>query len=675
MSRFNIIKKSRKKSKDIDEKIEYLDKECQKTGLQEFMTTSNIYQGTTKVSNQDYSAFQALNVNGYGLALSGADGNSIGGASVENHLGVNGVAMSPPHPVTGVRHQALHVRDGLGGTTPLRPGAVIKRGFADNAPDYTMGSAIWFYFPTHNNGEGVPPGRWCNFEYGNFENNSGWGFWDTIKTGQFAGIHVFNTTTSQHPCGDIDLATKIASINFGENGTVGAPQTTVLTQKDLGDPGHLPINLKDFSKQAFDWLLGKAQEALDFMKGNFDSNMDGMMEKMKEHWEKVIQQGADFGEDVQEFIDDKKEDLAELGKAAEVYTDYLAGNLNDGDIDNDYLGQDYVDDAFTKAFINDNGTVSVGDNVIGSGGKPEYNPKTGIVTIPFEYDFDTNEEQIMKDPNKYDPRNSIVTAAGMVSAWILGGKYGLDSTPVPFAGYATWLSKTMGKGKPTTGHGITMPIEEVKEKNPNFYNYIIQNKIGVSESYISESAKLGHFEPEILNVDINDIRKGIMPEFPKNPPPEMIDGYSAKSKLIPKKVEIPHFIKVTRKDLAQNHKLTDKEIQEFLDDIKMINDYIKKNPAEMIYAMTRYPKDDPRLAQLNFKMDEMKRASDQYVETHFPENVSLFNKLQNKIRQNIEMTDPKNFTGHAEAPKFIQTDITEQEKRRKTIIRHFRKKK
>ena len=56
------------------------------------------------------------------------------------------------------------------------------------------------------------------------------------------------------------------------------------------------------------------------------------------------------------------------------------------------------------------------------------------------------------------------------------------------------------------------------------------------------------------------------------------------------------------------------EIQDFLDDIKKINDYIKKNPAELIYAMTRYPKDDPRLAQLNFKMDQMKAASDEYVE-------------------------------------------------------------
>ena len=83
-------------------------------------------------------------------------------------------------------------------------------------------------------------------------------------------------------------------------------------------------------------------------------------------------------------------------------------------------------------------TKLVGDNVIGSGGKPSYDAKTGEVIIPFNYDFDTNQEQIMKDPDKYDVNASVLTAAGMVSAWILGGKYGLDSVPVPGAGYATW---------------------------------------------------------------------------------------------------------------------------------------------------------------------------------------------------------------------------------------------
>ena len=271
MRKFNIIKKSRKKSEGIDEKIEYLDKECQKTGLQEVMTTSNVYQGSTKVPNQDYSAFQALNVNGHGLALSGADGNSIGGASVEDHLGVNGVALSPPHPVTGVRTQAVHVRDGLGGTEPLRPGQITFRGFGDNPPPYTMGSAMWFYEPTYNNGEGVPPGKWCNLEYGNFENNSGWGFWDTIKTGQFAGYYTFNRNTSEHPCAGDGLADKIASINFGTNGNLGAPQTTVLTKNDLGDPTFLPIDIPGLSGEAFNYLNEKSKkEEIELAGANYD---------------------------------------------------------------------------------------------------------------------------------------------------------------------------------------------------------------------------------------------------------------------------------------------------------------------------------------------------------------------------------------------------------------------
>ena len=195
------------------------------------------------------------------------------------------------------------------------------------------------------------------------------------------------------------------------------------------------------------------------------------------------------------------------------------------------------------------------------------------------------------------------------------------------------------------------------------------------KKYLEEGVKLGHFDPEILNVDINDIRKGIMPEFPKDPPPEMIGGYSAKSRLVRKEPELPAFIKVTKKDLAKNHKLTDKEISDFMNDVKMINDYIKRNPAELRYAMIRYPKDDPRLAQLNFKMDQMKAASEQYMNTHFPENQKLFSKLQDKIIKNMNQTDPKNFAGHKDAPKFIKTDISDQEKRRRTIIKHFKKKK
>ena len=179
---------------------------------------------------------------------------------------------------------------------------------------------------------------------------------------------------------------------------------------------------------------------------------------------------------------------------------------------------------------------------------------------------------------------------------------------------------------------------------------------------LSEAVKLGYFDPEVLNVDIEDLRKGIVPEFPKDEP-EMIGGYSAKSRLVRKDPKFPSYLKVTRKDLARNHNLTDKEISNYMNEIKMINAYLKKNPFALAYVMIRYPKNDPRLAQLNFKLDQMKRASDKYIDKQFPENKKLFDKLQDKIKQNIELTDPKNFIDHKRVPTFIDT-MKEQKKMR-----------
>ena len=102
MRKFNTIKKSRKKSKDIDEKIEYLNKECQKTGLNEItMSTSGIYQGRVSNPNSGYAEITGKSFNGKGFAMSG-DTNlgqgSFGGASIRPS---DGAALSPPHPVTG----------------------------------------------------------------------------------------------------------------------------------------------------------------------------------------------------------------------------------------------------------------------------------------------------------------------------------------------------------------------------------------------------------------------------------------------------------------------------------------------------------------------------------------------------------------------------------------------
>ena len=193
-----------------------------------------------------------------------------------------------------------------------------------------------------------------------------------------------------------------------------------------------------------------------------------------------------------------------------------------------------------------------------------------------------------------------------------------------------------------------------------------------SKKYLNEGAKLGHFEPEQLNVNIEDLRKGIMPEFPKDPPPEMIDGYAANSRLAPKQLDRVPFIKITKKDLAQNHKLKDSEIKDFMNKINAVNDFIKKHPEELVYAQTRYPKSDPRLAQLNWEMDQKLNASKQYMDKHYPENQRLFTKIQKSINKNIELTDPKSFKG-VKIPKFKGVDLTDFKRRKEVVARHYKK--
>ena len=190
----------------------------------------------------------------------------------------------------------------------------------------------------------------------------------------------------------------------------------------------------------------------------------------------------------------------QIGSAGKVYINYLLGNLKDGAINNEFLGQEYVNSliknvdvskghgvqSFTPTGSTTPGLIFVGgDNVIGSGGTPTYDPKTGIVTFPFNYDFNTNFEEIygqlgtgkfdfntddslsVVDRIKASDSQQIVSFLGMFAAWVLGGKYGLDSVPVPGAGYATWLAKLLGKAQGTTGHAITMSLDDIKKLNPD----------------------------------------------------------------------------------------------------------------------------------------------------------------------------------------------------------------
>ena len=190
---------------------------------------------------------------------------------------------------------------------------------------------------------------------------------------------------------------------------------------------------------------------------------------------------------------------------------------------------------------------------------------------------------------------------------------------------------------------------------------------------LSEAAKLGHFDPESLTIDIEKLRKGILPEFPKKAPPKMIDGYSEKSKLAPKKAEKEPFIKITKKDLAKNHQLKDSEIKEFMDTFKMINDFVKKHPEELIYAQQRYPMSDKRLAALNWKMDQMLEAGQEYLDTQFPENQRLVDRIKKATKKTMELTNPEAYKG-LKKPDMELMSLDDHMKQKRVVSRHFKKK-
>ena len=549
-NKFNTIKKSRKKSKDIDEKIEYLNKECQKTGLNEIMTTSGIYFSTGQEPNPAHATFSNASYNGKAFGMTSFSGKSIGGST-----NASGHSISPDGQRVATTYQ------GIANQFQARP-----PGYQRTPSHRKVGAFLWYW-----NGTSYSRLEW---KYDNQSQGNG-GQWAQWKSGMFPYLDPIIGDDSVDP--NLITSIRIAGgggATFPDPDDITPPTIPVLFKIDLDDPDHIPIDIGEMSPQAYNWLKERAKE--------------------------------------------------------------FAKKYN-----RKYQG---ANDPFWDDFVNSFPDIPAGDE------DPFTRKGTGM-----------DDRWIGPPVDKVDAGTDDKTEIAMPPAAILAAMMAL--------GIAIKGAESAWKMYRKYKQQIDQKIKEMKAKQGQTASYEPEGDL------LSEAVKLGHFEPEVLNVDINKLRKGIMPEFPKDPPPEMINGYSAKSRLAPKKVELPPFIKVTRKDLAKNHLLTDKEISQYMYEIKMINDYIKKNPADLVYAMTRYPKDDPRLAQLNWQMDQKMKASEEYMETHFPENQRLFNKLQVKIKQNIELTDPKNFTGHKEAPKFIQNNITEQERRRKTIIRHFKKKK
>ena len=194
---------------------------------------------------------------------------------------------------------------------------------------------------------------------------------------------------------------------------------------------------------------------------------------------------------------------------------------------------------------------------------------------------------------------------------------------------------------------FTPPEPEPDNRKAYEKNRDRQRKFRFRNSYepkgdvLSEEAKLGHFEPEALNVDLEKLRKGIMPEYPEKPPAEMIDGYHQDSKIKPKEQPKDAYLKLNPDDLIRNHRLKKKEADEMMKTIDRINAHIEAHPEDLIHAQMRYPVDDPRLAELNWKMDQMLEAGEDYMDTNFKENQTLYKRAIDRTKKNIKLTDPE----------------------------------
>ena len=239
---------------------------------------------------------------------------------------------------------------------------------------------------------------------------------------------------------------------------------------------------------------------------------------------------------------------------------------------------------------------------------------------------------------------------------LLGSKYGLRT-----------VNRQYG-GKADRAPGMPMKIRipsNVTESVGSFDAYMN------SANLLTEGVGLGLYEPEAMNVDLADIRKGVMPEYPKKPPAEMIHGYHQDSKLKPKEFKDKYLLKIDEKDLLRSHRLKRSEVDEMMNTVKMINDHLKKHPEDLIYAQQRYPVDDKRLAVLNWKMDQMLEAGEEYLDKNFKENQTLYKRAMDRTKNNIKLTDPEYVQQHYD--ELRGTPKPKKSINRRNVSRFFKK--
>jgi len=420
-------------------------------------------------------------------------------------------------------------------------------------------------------------------------------------------------------------------------------RTVMLTQHSLDDPNYYPgnpngfmdflRNVLDVGEKAFDWLMDLLDDGEEIA-GGLPYGTPGADDPFS------------HDDDDDDLLDDSDFDPNEWD---------WAGNNADGDVAwGKPKGPPPTDEKLGRA--SDMNVINWYNSGGDTGSKPEgwsdqdvrdYLDNRGQ-GFPQQSSSGSGDTQVAASPNSPDPVKPGDVPTVPSSPYLPGkspyklaglrpdGSQGLDS----LGSYNYGHDGTLYQLRKTKDGKGWIPIKQAKNKgNTQVAHYVPQGEL----------IKEGWESPKHTYIDKNQQKrwfkeKDVAPVYPKKAPPKMMNGYHPD--LLPKlgteDTPIPQ-IKVRKKDLLRNHNLRKDDVQKFIDLVDRLNDYIKRNPEHLAYARERYPKSDPRLAALNYKMDMQIAAADEYVEKHFPENKRLLNKVLKATKQSIKLTDPKTF--------------------------------
>lgn len=205
------------------------------------------------------------------------------------------------------------------------------------------------------------------------------------------------------------------------------------------------------------------------------------------------------------LLDSAKDTFFDTARAGNLFFDYLTNNLPDV-IGVDYLGQEYVDNAFKDATIFHDGRVKVGDNIIGTGQKPYYDPKTREIVIGFNYDFQKNADEFAgsKDQMTWMQKTFGLALYDAIGEYSIDASIKLGSDPISaligmmtggILGKSVDLAKFFGGGEHKKGE-IRMSAQQVKEMNKDFYFGALKMDEVLMEAELSKYDKLSQEEAE-----------------------------------------------------------------------------------------------------------------------------------------------------------------------------------